>query len=65
MAIEIESGEEHAVSTRSYVNTLAAAALAADILAGQTSRRRACGAAVEAIDAYLETWRDRVDLIKK
>ncbi len=43
VAIDIESGEERAVSTRSYVNTLAAAALVADVLNGQTtSGLRAC-----------------------
>jgi glucosamine--fructose-6-phosphate aminotransferase (isomerizing) len=62
VAIDIESGEEHAVSTRSYVNTLAAGALAADILTGQTSSWESLRGGVEAIDAYLETWRDRVDL---
>ena len=65
VAIDIESGEERAVSTRSYVNTLAAAALAADILIGQTASSESLRGGVEAIDAYLGSWRNRVDLIKE
>src|SRR5919109_232531 len=34
VVLDISAGDEHAVSTRSYLNTLAAAALAADVLAG-------------------------------
>lgn len=65
LTIDIASGEERAVSTRSYVNTLAAAALAAEILTGQTTSTESLRAGADAIEAYLETWRDRVDLTKE
>src|SRR5918912_185082 len=39
VTVEIHAGDEHAVSTRSYVNTLAAAQLVADVVAGAGRRR--------------------------
>ena len=39
VTVEIHAGVEHAVSTRSYVNTLAAAQLVGDALAGRTVAR--------------------------
>jgi len=57
--VEIHAGEEHAVSTRSYVNTLAAAQLVADMLAGDASRRD-YEAVAASLDRYLESWADRV-----
>jgi glucosamine--fructose-6-phosphate aminotransferase (isomerizing) len=65
VAIDIESGEEHAVSTRSYVNTLAAATLAAERLTGRTASEGSFAEAAEAIATYLDSWRERVDEIKE
>ena len=39
VTVEIHAGVEHAVSTRSYVNTLAAAQLVGDALAGRRAAR--------------------------
>lgn len=64
VGIGIESGDEHAVSTRSYVNTLAAATLAAECLAEQPSSESKFEAAADGIANYLDTWRERVDRIK-
>jgi glucosamine--fructose-6-phosphate aminotransferase (isomerizing) len=64
VAIGIESGDEHAVSTRSYVNTLAAATLAAECLAEQPSSESRFEETVESVANYLATWRERVDQIK-
>ena len=60
VVLDIAAGEEHAVSTRSYLNTLATAALAADALAGGASEHALADAA-EHIDAYLAGWRERVE----
>jgi glucosamine--fructose-6-phosphate aminotransferase (isomerizing) len=62
VVVEIHAGAEHAVSTRSYVNTLAAAALAIDALIGANSAA-ALAAAADSIDGYLSSWRERVDAI--
>jgi glucosamine--fructose-6-phosphate aminotransferase (isomerizing) len=60
--VPIESGEdERAVSTKSYVNTLVAAWLAADALTGQRPREDAFADAADAAEAYLADWRPRVD----
>jgi glucosamine--fructose-6-phosphate aminotransferase (isomerizing) len=65
LAIGVESGDEHAVSTRSYVNTLAAATLAAERLVAEMSSQSSFDAAAGAIADYLATWRDRVERIKE
>lgn len=64
VAISIESGDEHAVSTRSYVNTLAAATLASECLIERPSSEGKFDAAADSIANYLGTWRERVDQIK-
>ncbi len=65
IVIGIESGDEHSVSTRSYVNTLAAATLAAELLSNRASSQASFEAAADAVADYLETWRDRVDSVKE
>jgi glucosamine--fructose-6-phosphate aminotransferase (isomerizing) len=65
VAIGVESGDEHAVSTRSYVNTLTAATLAAERLVGAASSHSSFGAAADAIASYLDAWRERVDRLKE
>lgn len=65
VVIGVEAGDEHAVSTRSYVNTLAAATLVAERLVGRTSSQRNFNAAADAIAEYLDGWRERVDRIKE
>jgi glutamine---fructose-6-phosphate transaminase (isomerizing) len=64
VGIGIEAGEEHAVSTRSYVNTVAAATLAAECLTELPSSASKFEAAADAVERYLDTWRERVDGIK-
>jgi glucosamine--fructose-6-phosphate aminotransferase (isomerizing) len=61
--IGIEAGAEHAVSTGSYVNTLAAATLVAEALTGAAPHRSFENAA-NGLENYLETWRERVDRLK-
>jgi glucosamine--fructose-6-phosphate aminotransferase (isomerizing) len=61
--IEIHAGAEHAVSTRSYVNTLAAAQLAADALTGRATRRE-YAAVADGLEAYLADWEARIEAIK-
>ena len=63
VTVEIHAGVEHAVSTRSYVNTLAAAQLVGDALAGRRVARDYLGVA-DALAAYLESWDERVASIK-
>lgn len=65
IVIGIESGDEHSVSTGSYVNTLAAATLAAELLSGHPSSQASLEQAAEALADHLETWRDRVETIKE
>jgi glucosamine--fructose-6-phosphate aminotransferase (isomerizing) len=58
--IEIHAGTEHAVSTKSYVNTMAAIQL---MIAGLAVRRddTAWNRAADAIETYLERWHARVE----
>ena len=63
VTVDIHAGVEHAVSTRSYVNTLAAAQLVGDALAGRTVAR-GYGAVAEALEAYLGGWEARVEQLK-
>jgi glucosamine--fructose-6-phosphate aminotransferase (isomerizing) len=65
VAIGVEAGDEHAVSTRSYVNTVAAATLAAERLLGLVSSESRLDAAADAIAQYLDSWRERVDRMKE
>jgi glucosamine--fructose-6-phosphate aminotransferase (isomerizing) len=59
VTVEIHAGDEHAVSTRSYVNTLAAAQIVADVLAGSL-RQRDYESVALALDGYLAAWEDHV-----
>jgi glucosamine--fructose-6-phosphate aminotransferase (isomerizing) len=61
LTIPIDAGQEHAVSTRSYVNTLAVGSQAADLLAGEPPSPQTLDAAADAIAEYLESWRARTD----
>jgi glucosamine--fructose-6-phosphate aminotransferase (isomerizing) len=61
VVVAIESGEEKAVSTRSYVNTVVAASLAADVLTGRPAVDDVFRQAADAIDEYLLDWRERID----
>ena len=63
VTVEIHAGEEHAVSTRSYVNTLAAAQLVGDALAGRRGARDYFGVA-DALAAYLAAWEDHVSQLE-
>jgi len=63
VVVDIRAGVEHAVSTRTYVNTLAAATLVAEALTGATPTADFEDAA-DSIERYLESWRERVDRIK-
>jgi len=63
VTVAIHAGVEHAVSTRSYVNTLAAAQLVADALAGRRVVR-SYEAVADALAGYLVTWEDRVAALK-
>jgi glutamine---fructose-6-phosphate transaminase (isomerizing) len=60
VVLDIAAGEEHAVSTRSYLNTLAVAALVADAVVGGDSQP-ALRSAADAIERFLLGWRERVD----
>ena len=62
--IAIHAGEENAVSTRTYLNTLAAAALLVDGLLGEDSTL-ALGLAADAIESFLEDWRGWVDAARQ
>ncbi|WP_169542350.1 SIS domain-containing protein [Solirubrobacter soli] len=63
VTVEIHAGVEHAVSTRSYVNTLAAAQLVGDALAG-VRVTRPYEAVADALAGYLASWEDRVAALK-
>jgi glucosamine--fructose-6-phosphate aminotransferase (isomerizing) len=62
VVLDVHAGDEHAVSTRSYLNTVATLALAVDAIVGGDSEAALAGAA-DAIDEYLSTWRARVDAL--
>jgi glucosamine--fructose-6-phosphate aminotransferase (isomerizing) len=64
VAVEIHAGVEHAVSTRSYINTLAAAQLVADALVGLRARRDYFAVA-DALEEYLVDWDGRVEALKE
>lgn len=78
--LEIHAEKEHAVSTRSYVNTVAlATSLACAVAACGTSTANGTSSlmgtswsftqdwarAADAMDAYLQHWRSRVDALKE
>ncbi|SMD20503.1 SIS domain-containing protein [Kibdelosporangium aridum] len=62
VVIELHAGEERAVSTRTYVNTLAASALAVRLALGEPESTDLF-AAVGAVQRYLDDWRAHADAI--
>lgn len=60
--VPIAAGVEHAVSTRTYVNTLAACFVLGSALAGRDPGDQVARAA-EALDTYLAAWRGRITAI--
>ncbi len=65
--IPIRAGAEHTVSTRTYVNTLAAGQLAALALLGRDveSARKELMQSANAMESYLADWENRVKQIGK
>jgi glucosamine--fructose-6-phosphate aminotransferase (isomerizing) len=63
VTIEIHSGQEHAVSTRSYVNTVGAAAGLVDVLTGGGDPTQDLHGAADALADYLRTWQEQVKAI--
>jgi glucosamine--fructose-6-phosphate aminotransferase (isomerizing) len=62
--VDIHAGQEHAVSTRSYVNTLAAAALTIETLTGRNIDPR-YDLVADDLEAYLVPWRERLETIAR
>jgi glucosamine--fructose-6-phosphate aminotransferase (isomerizing) len=62
--LEIHAGEEHAVSTRTYLNTLAVLHLLVQASHGEYNITHWQKTA-DAIEAYLQDWRDRVEVFKR
>lgn len=58
--LPLHSGTEKTVGTRSYTNTLAAAALAVDVILGGSASRPALNRVPQALAAYLEGWDEHV-----
>ncbi len=58
--LELHSGTEHAVGTRSYVNTLAALSMATSCALGETADPE-LNAAPERLSAYLRDWDAHLD----
>lgn len=62
--IELHSGEEHTVGTRSYVNTLAAMALATSVAVGG-GRPAELFEFPERLESYLAGWDDHVSVLAR
>lgn len=65
-AILIEAGSEHTVSTKTYLNTLAALGFAARTFSGEATAPflDECSAAADSLEAYLSTWEARKDFLR-
>jgi glucosamine--fructose-6-phosphate aminotransferase (isomerizing) len=63
VTIEIHAGQEHAVSTRSYINTVGAAAGLVDALIGAGDPTQALHCAADALEDYLRTWQERIGVL--
>ena len=59
VVLELHSGEEHTVSTKSYLNTLAALALAGDCITGATPEPE-LQRAPDGLAAYLHQWSEHL-----
>ena len=65
ITIAIHSGEEHAVSTRSYLNTVGAAAGLTSVLLGTPDPAPQLHAAGESLTCYLHSWEERVGRLEE
>jgi glutamine---fructose-6-phosphate transaminase (isomerizing) len=61
--VEMHAGAEHAVSTRTYLNTLSVAGALVSAVNGEESTE-ADERIADAMDSYLEHWRSHVDSLK-